>query len=110
MTAILIIIVCQGRKKGKDGKEEKSSQQQYFKKPDFLPGVERNVDIFLLAANRHIWLVKRGYRWVCKPCFDWTEGMRIGQRSESNQCRVPGKSLNQSESPSNEVREVKEVG
>lgn len=72
------ITVCQGREKGKDGKKEKVSQQA-FKETDFLPAEERNADIFLLAAHRRFWLVMRGYRWVSKPCFDWTEGMWRGQ-------------------------------
>lgn len=46
------ITVCQGREKGKAGKEENVSQQA-FKETDFLPGEERNADIFLLAAHRH---------------------------------------------------------
>ncbi len=71
-------LVCQGREKGKNGKKENVSQQA-FKETDFLPGEERNADIFLLAAHRRFWLVKRGYRWVSKPCFDWTEGMWWGQ-------------------------------
>lgn len=44
------ITVCQGREKGKDGKKENVSQQA-FKETDFLPGEERNADIFLLAAR-----------------------------------------------------------
>lgn len=36
--------------------------------------------------------------------------MQRGRCSESNQSHVPGKSLNQSESPINVVREVKAMG
>lgn len=31
--------------------------------------------MFLLAAHTYLWLVKRGYRWVNKPCFDWAKGL-----------------------------------
>lgn len=72
MTSLSLFV--SGREKRKDGREENVSQQA-FKETDFLPGEERNADIFLLAAHRHFWLVKRGYRRVSEPCFDWTEGM-----------------------------------
>lgn len=45
------ITVCQGRERGKDGKKENVSQQA-FKETDFLPGEQRNADIFLLATRK----------------------------------------------------------
>lgn len=53
------ITACHGREKGKEREKENVSQQA-FKETDFLPGEERNSDIFLLAPHNHLWLVKRG--------------------------------------------------